>query len=123
MLVARGPPNHTSRRSETKQAIQTISCDSGNFVWTLEGKINGKEIWPEDMRFLPSHDIILVADGRQSGILVLTVNDGIHIQTIPLPDHVQDISYLLLHTGQVLMKHGDIKKHNDDKISYFSIIP
>ena len=127
MLVARGAPTHTPPLREAInrkaiKAIQAISCDSGNAVWTLEGKINGKEIWPSDMLFLPSHDVILVADSRQSGILVLTVDGGIHIQTIPLPDHVQDVSYLLLHAGQVLMKHGDINKHNDDKISYFSII-
>ena len=126
MLISWGSPTHTDPVSLTNRkvikVIQAISCDSGNAVWTLEGKINGKELWPKDMLFLPDHDVILVADGRQSGILVLTVNEGLHIQTIPLPETVQDISYLVLYAGQIIIKHGDINKDNDNKLSYFSVL-
>ena len=106
-----------------KHVIQATSCDTGIVAWRLKGKINDKNMATHNMLFLPSHNVILVSDGRQSGVLVLNPNTGEHIETIQVPDHVDEIWDLHLHAGQVIMKHGNVAKEGDLKISCFSVIP
>ena len=121
LLVSGVPIEPTS--GLPKHVIQATSCDTGIVAWRLEGKINDKNMTTHSMLFLPSYDVILVSDGRQSGVLVLNPNTGEHIETIQVPDHDYEIWYLHLHAGQVIMKHGNVAKEGDLKISCFFVIP
>ena len=124
LLVVSGTPIQPAS-AHSKKVIQAISCGSGRVEWKLKGKINDKDLYPHSMLFLPRHNVILVADGRQAGVLVLNASNGIHIQTIQVSEYVNDktIWDLKSRAGQVMMKHGDVAKLGDTKISCFTVIP
>ena len=98
--------------------IRAVSTETGEKVWEVTGEVDGTMIEPLGLFFTPKHQVLLVADGDNSRVLVLHPRDGSHLQTIQ-PD--QDMGYiweLCLHQNKLVVRHRDGR---NEKVSYFSI--
>ena len=96
--------------------ILSVSAETGEKVWEVKGEVNGVECNPHSMLFSPQHQVLLVADGENSRVLVLHPGDGSHLQTIQLDGEMAIIWELCLHQNKLVVHHhagGTVK------VSYF----
>ena len=100
--------------------IRAVSAETGEKVWQVKGEVDGVECEPNDMQFSPQYQVLLVADGNNSRLLVLHPGDGSHLQTIQLGDVLDNyaIVELCLHHNKLVMHHIAGGKQ---KVSFFSV--
>ena len=98
--------------------IRAVSAETGEKVWQVKGEVDGVQCEPNGMLFSPQHQVLLVADGVNSRVLVLHPGDGSHLQTIQLDRKMGVITELCLHQNKLVVKHNVGGKQ---KVSYFSI--
>ncbi len=65
--------------------IKVFSLKTANRMWEVKGQVDGKDFNPHGMAFYTNHNLLLVADGENSRILVFLIETGEHVQTISLP--------------------------------------
>ena len=95
-----------------------MSAESGETVWQVKGKVDGKMCEPHGMLLSSNHRRLLIADGRNSRVLVLHPLDGSHVQTIHFGFETGATHELSLHENKIVLFHRDEHQH---KISYFVI--
>ena len=96
--------------------IRAVSMD-GEKMWEVKGEIEGKKCDPHGLLFSPDHQVLLVADGTKSRVIVLNPQDGSVLQTIQL-DQLGSIAYPHIHQQQLIVQHT---VDNKVKVSYFSL--
>ena len=97
--------------------IRAVSMD-GEKMWEVKGEIEGKKCCPHGLLFSPDHQVLLVADGRNSRLIVLNPHDGSVLQTIQLDYQLGVIANLHIHQQQLIIRHT---VDNKVKVSYFSL--
>ena len=95
-----------------------VSAETGEKVWKVAGEVDGEMIEPHRLLFSPQHQVLLVADGENSRVMVLHPRDGSHLQTIQPDQNMGAIYELCLHQNKLVVWHGDGSKV---KLSYFTI--
>ena len=98
--------------------IRAVSTETGEKVWEVTGEVDGAMIEPLGLLFSPEHQVLLVADGGNSRVLVLHPRDGSHQQTIQPDQYMGAIADLCLHQNKLVVGHTVGGK---EKVSYFSI--
>ena len=101
----------------TESLIRAVSMD-GEKMWEVKGEIEGKKCNPLGLLFSPDHQVLLVADGGYSRLIVLNPQDGSVLQTIQL-DQLGFIYQLHIHQQQLIVHHATVD--NKEKVSYFSL--
>ncbi len=122
-------------RDHTPGLVKAISCDTGDTVWELRGKEQGLEIDPCGMIYSPHHQALLVADGANCRILVVTPGYGVVRQVVELSPGVGAVWELCLHNEQIVVFHlhgGKVKvsflslaaeKERQNVLPSFQIVP
>ena len=112
-------PSHRLIVVSDLNLVRAVSCDTEEKVWELKGEVQDTQCNPFGMVYSPDHQALLVADGRNSRVLVVNPGDGSVRQVVQLGADVGCVSELCLH-NQLLVVH-----HTDDghthKVSFFSI--
>ena len=98
--------------------IRAVSVETGEMVWEVKGKVDGKTCEPHGALYSSHHQALLIADGENCRVLVLHPRDGSHLQTIQLDREIVATIELRLHQNKVILWHRD---GNQEKISYFAI--
>ena len=98
--------------------IRAVSAETGEKVWEVRGEVDGKMCYPHGMLFSPQHQVLLVADGRNSRVLVLHPGDGLHLQTIQLDQEMGTIWEMSFHQNKLVVSHHDDSTHH---VSCFSV--
>ena len=94
--------------------IWAISCEDGEVVWRVQGKVEGKKINPWGLLLFGG--AVLVADYCNNRILVLDPSHGSCIKTIQ-PPGFRYIYNLGLYNTQIVMLHGFPRR----EISFFNV--
>ena len=90
--------------------ICTLSTD-GHLMWDISPEIDDKKIKPKCLVYLPNQDLLLVGDGQNSRIIIVTGRTGCIVQTIPVDGHVD---YLHVNGSQLLA-------HTLEEISFYTV--
>ena len=98
--------------------VRAVSCDTGEKVWEVRGEIQGEKCESHGIVYSPGHQAFLVADGKNTRILVLNPVDKTVRQVVKLSE-VGIVWELCLHNQQLVVHHGN--EIIGDKISFFSI--
>ncbi len=64
--------------------LEAVSCETGQQLWTLEGEVNGKKLYPYGVSFHPEHQVLLVAEEYNNRILVLDPGTGCLLLSFPV---------------------------------------
>ena len=94
--------------------IRAVSVDHDEFVWKINGEIDGAMCNPWGMVYSNKHDALLICDGDNERVLVLDPRDGSHLQTVPLPHRTGPVYDVNLHDDQVVLLHRT-------QLSFFTI--
>ncbi len=97
--------------------IRAVSCDSSKLVWTTDKSVDSQRIKPHDAAYCPRQDLLYVADGGNSRILVLNPADGSKIQVVYLNEEVGFVDQLGLVGDELVLHHQEC---DEEKISFFS---
>ena len=62
--------------------IRAMSAETGEKVWEVKLEVDGEMYEPHSFLVSPLHQVLLVADGWNSRVLVLHAGNGSHLQTI-----------------------------------------
>ncbi len=66
--------------------LEAVSCETGQQLWRLEGKVDGERIDPRGVTVHPELQLLLVADWHNNRILVLDPETGSPLQTFHSPE-------------------------------------
>ena len=94
--------------------LHVVYCDKKNTVCRL--KIDGV-FNPGCLLYIPSHDVILVADQQKNIIAVLKGSSGEWIQSIRLPSDLRDIHYMFLFHKQIVVA----SEKDRGRVAFFSV--
>ena len=108
------PDPHRVLELSSENGLHVVSCDDKNTVCSL--KIDGV-FNPGCLLYVPSHDVILVADQQKNRIAVLKGSSGAWIQSILLPRDVRDIHYMFLYKDQIVVA----SEKGGGRIAYLSL--
>ena len=98
--------------------IRAVSLETEQKAWEVKGEVDGKMFFPHGLLFSVQHRVLLVADGRNSRVLVLHPGDGSHLQTIQLDKAVDTVYELGIHSNKLVIFH---RAGLEEKVSYLSI--
>ena len=99
--------------------VRAVSCDDNTVLWRKPN--NNFSL----LLYVPSHDVILVADRSHNVVSVLDPSSGSQMQMISLPD-VLYVQGLCLRDGQIVVATKDKKDEKEgnyriSRIAYFSL--
>ena len=97
--------------------VHAVSCDDNTDMWVVQDDDN---LDPGRLLYIPSHNVILVADWEKNRAVVLNPGNWSLIHTNPLPDDVRNIQGLCMVSGQIVVASEGIGEGNR-RISYFSL--
>ncbi len=97
--------------------IRAVARKTDTVMWELKGDVEGSQINPHGLVYLPSNEALLVADGKNTRILVLDAADGVLKQVIPLEKSLGAMWDLFLHKDQLLVFHAT----NRLSVSFFKL--
>ncbi len=81
---------------------EAVSCETGQQLWRLDGKVDGKMIVPHGVALHREHQLLVVADQNNNRILVTDPGSG--AQSLPLPgNNPTNFAWL---GDQLLLLHG-----------------
>ena len=103
----------------TESLIRAVSVVNGEVAWEVKGEIEGEICRPHGLLFSPDHQVLLVADGWNSRLIVLNPEDGSVLQTIQLDYQLGAIFNLCIHQQHLIVHHLHIRKQH--KVLYYSI--
>ena len=94
-----------------------VYCDDNESEWLVKRVRNLS--YPGNLLYVPSHDVILVADMDENTIKVFNLGLRSQTQHLMLPDDICNIRCLCWFNNQVMMASGERTAINQ-RISYFS---
>ncbi len=97
-----------------------VSCESGEKLWEMNWKENGKGIYPRKAIFSHQHQVLVVTDITNSRIQIFEGEDGSHVQSVALPGDVGEPEDMCLH-NQLLLMYSYSRAQNVHKVSGFSL--
>ena len=97
------------------KGLHAVFCDDKNTVCRLKMH---SVFNPGCLLYIPSHDVILVADQQKNRIAVLKGSNGAWVQSILLPRDVRDIHYMFLYNNDQIVVASE---KGGGCVSYFSL--
>ena len=89
--------------------IWAVSCDTNKIKWQIEGVMFGKKICPHSLLLLSESNLVLVADGNSSRILVLDPKDGSCLRALGLAG-MGYMAQLSFHGNHIVILHYAINR-------------
>ena len=108
------PDPHRVLVVSDRDEVRAVSCDDNTVLWWVQKDDN---LYPGPSLYIPSHNTILVAEGRENKVMVLNSGTGLQIQSITLPRNVCEIWGMCLFNDQIIVE----SKGDGRRISYFSL--
>ncbi len=102
----------------SKGIVRAVSSETEEMVWETKGPKFGSELEPHGIVFSSKLEALLVADGRNGRILVISASTGNCTQAIPLGQGVECLWELQWHNDHLLVHHCTPGKHF---VSIFSV--
>ncbi len=94
------PAPHRILAFKYRDWLEAVSCETGQQLWKLDGKVDDKKIDPHDIFFHPAHHVLLVPENER--ILVLNPQTG-HIQQVLPASYPHSFCWL---GDRLLLLHG-----------------